>query len=368
MSVIISILSFLLLLGILVAVHEFGHFIVAKWSGMRVDEFSIGFPPRIARWQKGETRYVFGLIPFGGYVHIFGESGDEADDADPRSFERKSVWARIAVILAGVTMNLLFAFVVLVMAFSVGFSSFAQDLTTVPGSTVVKSRVILVGIQKDSPAEKAGLLPGDIVKTIRPDNGERKEVQSVGDLQDLAKQYQAAGTYNVSVAFERDGSALARDLTIQPTGPALGVEIQSLNRVRVPVWYAPQVAIKEMRAIITITWDALSGFFGGLLFQGKLDPAVSGPIGIYNATASASRVGFEQVVFLGVALSINLALLNLLPIPALDGGRFVFLALEAVFRRRVVKRQYEQMIVTIGFMSLISLMIVLTARDIWKLF
>ncbi len=370
MDIIISIIAFALLLGILIFVHELGHFMVAKWCGMRVDQFSIGFPPNIFRKRRGETEYVIGVVPFGGYVKIRGENSEEEVEDDPRSFDRKPVWQRIAVILAGITMNVLFAFVVLTVAFSVGFSSFAQDLTKEPGATVVTSRVVIVRVEESAPAKAAGIRTGDLLKTVSSlDGSEQYQIFTTSDLQQRTRTFQEAGVQRIAVDIERNGEPLRIETGLAPVGSAaLGVLIQPYNAVRVPVWRAPVVATKEIGAIISVTWTALADFGTRLFTKAELDPNVSGPLGIYQATAVATKMGFEQVVFLAVALSLNLALLNVLPIPALDGGRFVFLLSEAIFRKRVIARKIEQAVTAFSFFALMGLFVVLTVRDVFNLF
>lgn len=370
MDILVSVIAFVLLLGVLIFVHELGHFMVAKWCGMRVDQFSIGFAPHIFRKTKGETEYVIGVVPFGGYVKIRGENSEEEFSDDPRSFERKPVWQRISVILAGITMNVLFAFVVLSVAFSVGFSSFAQDLTKEPGATVVTSRVIIVQVAEDAPAKAAGIRTGDLLKNVSTlDASESYPIFTTQDLQEKTKGFQEAGIRRIALDIEREGEPLRveSDLSL-PGSPALGVLIQPYNAVRVPFYRAPIVAAKEMTAIIQVTWSALADFGSRLFTKAQLDPNVSGPLGIYQATSVATKMGFEQVVFLSVALSLNLALLNILPIPALDGGRFVFLLSEAIFRRRVVAQKIEQAVTAASFFALMLLFVVLTVRDVFKFF
>lgn len=366
MEIIISIIVFLLVLGFLVFIHELGHFAVAKWTGMRVDEFALGFPPRLWAKKRGETTYALNAIPFGGYVKIHGEQPEEGDE-DPRSFDRKPVWARLAVMLAGVTMNFLFAYVALTIAFMVGFSSIAQDLTKVPGATVTKRDVLLVDVREDGPAYAAGLRAGDIVREFRHD-GEVQVLRTIQELVTYTDHLQEKGIRDVEIVYVREGDEHVAKATINPEGLALGIAIQSLDTVKVPVLQAPKVAAQESWEIIEVTGHALKGFFGKIFTKAELDENVSGPIGIYQATATATKVGFAQVIFIMVVLSLNLALLNLLPFPALDGGRVVFLIIEATFRKRVIQRRIENALTVASFIFLIGLMVILTARDILRLF
>jgi regulator of sigma E protease len=353
---------------VLIFIHELGHFAVAKWTGMRVDEFAIGFPPRLWSKRKGETLYALNAIPFGGYVRIHGEDPSHQDE-DPRSFDKKSVWARMAVVVAGVTMNVLFAFVILVIAFSVGFASISQDLEAIPGATVKNAQVLVSKTQAGSAAEAAGLQPGDLITSFTNSaTGTTTEVKTVANLVETTKQFQDNGVRSVIIHLDREGSALDVAAELAADGPPLGVYVQSLATVRVPFWRAPEVAIKEIGAIIGLTWDALSGFGQRLFLKAELDPNVSGPVGIYQATGAATQAGAIPTIFLIVALSINLALLNILPIPALDGGKLLFLLVEAGARKRLLGRRLESAVTFAGFVLLIGLILILSVRDVIRLF
>lgn len=367
MSFLVTLIAFLFILGILIFVHELGHFAVAKWTGMKVDEFAIGFPPRIWARRKGETLYSVNAVPFGGFVRIHGENPDHQDE-EPRSFDKKPLWARMAVVVAGVTMNLLFAFVVLWVAFAAGFVSIAQDLQQVPGATVRRSEVLIADIQEGSGADKAGLKPGDLVRSFADPAGTVTEVTTVKELIDTTKTYQASGVTEATVVFERDGKQHTVLAPLASEGPPLGVYVQPFTTVRVPWYQAPLVAVKEIGAIIALTWDALADFGHRLFYRAELDPNVSGPVGIYQATGAATAAGAVPTVFLVVALSVNLALLNILPIPALDGGKLLFLIIEGLGGRRIIGRRLESAVTFAGFVLLIGLILVLSVRDIARLF
>lgn len=364
----LSILAFILTLGILVFVHELGHFLVAKWTGMRVDEFAIGFPPRLWGKKVGETTYAINALPLGGYVKIFGENPEEGGE-DNRSFQKKPVWARMAVISAGVLMNLLFAFLVLTIAFSVGFVSSGQQLEKIPGATVKDSQVIIMSALPDSPAAKAGIEPGDIVKEVTdPATNTVTDVKSIEQLQTITRTKQAAEQRELKLEVDRNGQEKQISLQLSPSGPPLGVAIQAISTVKIPLWRAPQAAATEVWLITETTWGALKGFAGKLFTQAKLDETVSGPVGIYQATSAAAHQGIIPIVFLTVVLSVNLALLNMLPIPALDGGRMVFLIIEAIFRKRVVAERIENWVTFTGLVALLSLIFLITIKDIIRLF
>lgn len=392
----LTLVVFLLVLGILVLVHELGHFAVAKWTGMQVDEFGIGFPPRLFKYKRGDTLYCINAIPFGGYVKISGETEEFSQDkqggekevlretvkeakqtkeersqeANSRTFNAKPVWARILVVIAGVTMNLLFAFLALVIAYSVGFYAISQDVEKVPGAVVTKGQVMIVGTLVDSPAAKAGIQEGDIIRKITdPTNKEEQKIQSIEDLQNFSRTHKAEGSSELNLEIDRNGDVINKTVSLSGESDApLGVEIQSLNMVRLPIWRAPEVAVKDMWFVVELTGKTLKEFGQKLFTTGQIDENVSGPIGVYHATSIALKQGTASVIFLTIMLSINLALLNILPIPALDGGKLVFLTVEGVFRRRVVAVKVENILTIVGYCLLLALIVAITIKDVIRFF
>jgi len=364
----LSLVTFILVLGLLVFVHELGHFVVAKWTGMKVEEFALGFPPRLWSRKRGETTYAVNALPLGGYVKIAGENPAD-DEGGSRSFQRRPIWARMAVSVAGVVMNLVLAFVVLTIAFSVGFSSISQDLATVPGAHVLRARVLVADVLPGSAAEHANVQPGTQISSITDlDSNQGQSISQAGQLQEFTKRMQAQGHRDTLLDLVRpDGSIGQQQVAINLTGPALGVSLAEDAVVRVPFWRAPGVAAHEVVAIADVTGQALGSFGADLFRHGKLQSDVSGPIGIYQATSTAAHEGFAAVVFLTVVLSVNLALLNILPIPALDGGKLLFLVIEALFRRRVVPEHVEATASTVGFALLMILIVTLSVRDLIRL-
>ncbi|MEI6478201.1 MAG: site-2 protease family protein [bacterium] len=361
---ILSIIVFLLVLGVLVFVHELGHFMVAKWTGMRVDEFALGFPPRIWSIKRGDTRYAINALPLGGYVKIHGESA-KGEEPDPRAFPNRPIWARILVIIAGVSMNVLFAFLVLTIAYSIGFPSLGPDIDSLPGAVVQKSDVLVSEVLPGSPAETAKVKAGEIIRSFTDkQTGQVTVIDSVSKLQSFTKERQTADKRTLDVTVDDNGTLTTVPVTIAASGPAMGVAVEDLNQIRLPVWQAPRAAYSVMSYVTSTTWEALRQFGVQLFGHAQLDKQVSGPVGIYKATSAATHEGFPSVVFLTVALSLNLALLNIMPIPALDGGKLVFLVIELIFRKRVVSEQIENAVTSIGFILLIGLITVLTLRDV----
>jgi regulator of sigma E protease len=337
-----ALLSFLITLSVLVLVHELGHFISAKRHGVRVEEFGFGYPPRLFGIKRGETIYSLNLLPFGGFVRMLGE--DEA--AGTRSFFVQSKLARTIILLAGVTMN-----------FLLGVFLFAAVYTKM-GIPEPVNYLTVTGVASGSPAEQAGILPGD--KLIEFD-----------DNQEFIDYINARRGESVTIKLENKAveivPRLAED-TPQGQG-ALGVGITNIDYVQYPFWQRPirgaWLGLKE-----ALAWGKeILGSLGTMvvkLTQGETPKDVAGPVGIYEISKSATSQGLLAVFQFTGILSINLAILNLLPLPALDGGRLFFILVEAITRKRVHPK-FEQMVHLVGMALLIGLMILVTINDIKRL-
>lgn len=356
-SVITSILIFLVVLSVLVLVHELGHYLVAKKAGIWVEEFGFGIPPRIYGKKVGETIYSINLLPFGGFVRLHGESPTDEVTNKRRSFMNKSKKVRLAVLAAGVTMNFLLA----IVAFAVVYS-----FTGTPRET---KDVKIVEIDNNSPAKDAGILVGDIVKKV--DNTDITNVNQFVQEVDQVK----GKKVQLEVQRIESGNQVIKNISLTPRenppageGP-MGVAISTTEIYFPPIYQRPFVGIyygfKE-----AIFWGqtVIVGLFTilGQLFSGKVPQDVSGPIGIYAITSEAAKMGSLSLLeFLGI-LSVNLAILNFVPFPALDGGRVLFLGIEAVLGKKILPK-VEATLNTAGMLILIILIIAITARDIQRL-
>lgn len=363
-----TILLFILVLVALIVVHEFGHFIAAKWSGMRVDEFGIGYPPKAWGKKIGETEYTLNWLPFGGFVRIYGED-DEAVARDPkdgeRAFFKKPRAIQMLVLSAGILMNLLFAYLLLTIVLAIGAPR-AIDPSEV--GTVRDAYVLVSGVREGTPAEEAGMKPGDRVVAVSA--GE--ETYTGADSESFTAFIQSAeGPLTMTLeqqGVERTITATPREgLVVEdPERKVLGVEVATVGTVVTPLWQAPIDAA-------VLTWDltretaiGLVKFFGGILsFTADLSQ-VSGPVGIAGAVGQAAGTGIAPLLTLTALISINLALINLLPIPALDGGRLFFVIIESIIRRPL-PRVFQNAVNLIGFAFLILLMLVVTANDIFRI-
>jgi len=345
----LTIIIFIAMLVILILIHEFGHFVVAKLAGVKVEEFAFGFPPRLFSKKYHGTRYSFNLIPLGGYVSLLGENEDVKS---PGSYYSKKIWQKIIIILTGVLMNFVLAVVILTIGFSVGMTPLVSDPSTMSGQK--SSQVMIIQIVPDSPAEKIGLEPGNILKGFATPE----------DLQQFTKNH-AGQTVNLEIL--KNNQPANFPVTLAQTEAPLGVGVVSITQVKQPFFKAIGSATIEVGRSIKIIVQVLWGILKSLFTTGRAGvggEGVVGPVGIYNFTASALKIGWIYILQLLAILSINLGIINILPFPALDGGKILFLALEGVFRKKVVRQEIENLIHTIGFIILIILILAITLRDI----
>lgn len=363
-----TILIFIIVLAVLILVHEAGHFFVAKWTGMRVDEFGLGFPPRATSFEpeNSETEYSLNWLPFGGFVKIFGEDlegiADDHPDKD-RSFAEQSTFAQVAVLVAGVVMNLLLAFVLLSVSFMIGktvVSSSAEE-------TLQDRRVIITQIQPESPAEKAGLQPGEEFRAISV--GVRK-LDKADITPDSIQEYISSATSSPVAITTYDGTGTST-ATVTPAitddgERQIGVYMSEVDTVTL----GPLAAIKRgAGATSNLTKRTVVGFYDllkrAVTGAGGLGQ-VAGPVGIADLVGDAADRGAAPLFSFVALISINLAVLNLLPIPALDGGRIVFSVIEGV-RRKPIPPKVARWTNGVAFMLLILLMLVITFNDILRL-
>jgi len=345
-----SILVFLILLSLLVFVHEAGHFFVAKRSGVKVEEFGFGFPPRLWATRRGDTEYSVNAVPLGGFVRMLGED----DPAEPRSFARAPKRWRFAILVAGSTMNFLLAIVLFTGAFAAGWP------------TVTQSEVQVLAVQPGLPAEAAGLKSGDVVLAL---NGQ--PVQSSRDLRQISE---ASAGKTVPMEVRRDGARLALQVTPRATWPQgegpLGVSIGDrpvkVEPVAYPIARAIVRAVQQTADVVGFTFYLPVMAFKGLLPWSAVRPV--GPVGIYSIASQAAVETVETgwwfpILSVAASLSAGLGLANLLPIPGLDGGRLLFVLLEFLRGRRI-DPQKEGMIHLVGMAVLFSLVILITFADI----
>jgi regulator of sigma E protease len=365
-----SILIFIAVIVALIVVHELGHFIAAKLSGMRVDEFGLGYPPRASTITKiGETVYTLNWLPFGGFVKIHGEDGLKSGEAsDPRAFTSKSRFLQAIVLVAGVTMNLLFAYVLITGALVAGTPRALSESEVASAEHV---ELAVAAVLPGSPAATAGLLPGDSILSA-----EDGHYTFSGVDPDAFTKFVAEGGSNKTIMLSvrhLDGSLatlsarpLAGLVPTDPTRAVLGVEVAPIGVVPLTLGEALIEGARLTWGATILTAQGLTQFFYSVFtFSANLSQ-VSGPVGIAGVVGDASSQGVGDLLSIMAIISINLALINLLPIPALDGGRLLFVIIESIIRRPINVR-IAQTVNALGFIFLILLMVVVTAHDIFKL-
>lgn len=356
-----SIILFIIVLGILIFVHELGHFLVAKKSGIRVDEFAIGFPPRIFSFTKGGTRYALNLIPFGGYVKIFGESPEDgADDKNAKdSMINKPKWIQALVLVAGVTFNIIFAWFIFLILFTKGGEFNSNIVPYIPQTEGVR----VTYVAEDSVALKAGLVEGSIIKSVELESGE-----VFTDNTKIFEALYAQNKENTTVIVQNaDTTTKTIELIPETADSKFGFSLTDQIFVKTNPFTASIYAAKTTVELTKLTAVGLYDFFAKLFTGNANFKEVAGPVGIVGLVGKAAENGFNDVLFLTAIISINLAVLNLLPFPALDGGRLVIVAIEAITRKDL-NYQKVALVNAIGFFLLITLMIVLTFHDIKNLF
>ena len=335
----------LIIFSAIVIFHEFGHFLLAKWNGIEVIEFSLGMGPRLLSHVWGDTRYSLKLLPIGGSCQMVGE--EEASDSEG-AFGNKSVWARIAVVAAGPVFNFILAWVLaLIIVGSVGYDN------------------TMVDIIPDSAAAEAGMEDGDQIISI---NGSRTWLYREVSLYSSLHQGQTA-----TVVFERNGEKQTVVLTPKQsdTGAYLYGFSRTVQREKGGALETVGYSCAEIRYWLKATVESLKMLIGGQVGLEEM----SGPVGIVSTigdTYKESRVDgwyyvIMNMIMIAIFLSVNLGVMNLLPIPALDGGRLVFLILEAI-RGKAIPQEKESMVHFTGFVLLMGLMAVILFSDLHKLF
>lgn len=342
----VTIISFVAVLFVLVIVHELGHFFTAKAFGVGIDEFGLGFPPRLFSIKRGKTRYSINAMPLGGFVKMAGEE----DPKIPGSLASKSIGARVLVLSAGSLMNALLP----ILLFSIAFM--------VPHNVLV-GQVMIEDVAPNSPAEMAGIRPGDMVLGIND--------KTVRNNRDLQRNIQFNLGEEVTILVEHADSTTESVMLIPrwrpPAGQgAVGIMIQTVNPVVVrqsyPFWQAIPMGVNKSIETLTLFKNAIIGMIIGIT-----PVAVGGPVAIAQLTGEAAKAGFGTLLEFAAFLSINLAIINIFPLPALDGGRIAFVLMEWIRRGRRVSPKTEGKIHLAGFFLLMVAIAAVTYQDILRI-
>lgn len=372
-----DIVIFLVILVLLILVHEFGHFIVAKKSGIRVDEFGIGFPPKLFGKKFGETEYTVNALPIGGFVRIFGEDYTDEEGKpidDPRSFVRKSKWVQAAVLVAGVGFNILFAWFLFTLGFAIGMPQAVDEQSL---SNARDIRLFVTQVLPESPASLGGLTQDDAIINVKLENGQsvEKKEKDGGALSPETVSTFIAAHPNEKIVFDVSKKGQVRELTIEPKTHVLtdapervaaGFSMTLVGTVSYPVHIALVEGAKTTWIMLKeITVSLLKFFYQAFTFHADFSQ-VAGPVGIVRLVGDASALGISYLITFTALISLNLAVINVLPFPALDGGRLLFVIIEAI-KGSPIKPSVANNFNRIGFALLIALMVVVTFHDIWKL-
>ncbi|MDU5368362.1 MAG: RIP metalloprotease RseP [Finegoldia magna] len=333
----ITIISSIIIFLLVILIHEFGHFIVAKMNGVSVLEFSIGMGPKLFQRESNGTLYSLRVLPVGGYCQLEGE--DEENDS-PNSLNNQSPLVRLKVILAGAIMNFILAFILLILLMSV--SRVSTEVS---------------GVIKDSPAYSSGIQTGDQIVSI---NGE-----NVSDGEELLKSIkESKGDLNIGVIRDSQSKNIKVTPRLENNIRKIGVNFQEEYNIK-------NFSIVKGFKKGLITFLNLTGMlykFLGMLITGQLGlGGVSGPVGVVKEIGNAAKTGVANLIFLLAYININLGVFNLLPIPALDGGRAIFILIEMIFGKKI-SQEKEGYIHMVGLILLLALIAIVTIKDVIKLF
>lgn len=389
MTIIVTILIFVAVLSLLVFFHEFGHFFAARKLGIKVEEFGIGFPPRLFGFYKTASKkwrikfgrkkikdnidviYSVNAIPIGGFVKIKGQDGQDAQDSD--SFAAQKIWKRAVVLSAGVFMNIVLAWILISIGLMFGsYQTVTGENTLSKNLKTSEERVRVFEVSENSPASEAGLMRTDAILKI-----DGKVVNSEEDVQNFINESEDEAIVSIERFEEGQESSMNsgnfKELTIRPGfnedlgRKTVGISISSTAFVQYP-WYL--AFIEGAKATIQFLWLIIYTFFDllrGLIVGQPMDVEIAGPVGIANLTGQMARMGFIYLIQFAALLSLNLAVINFLPFPALDGGRLLFLLVEKI-KGSPVKEKVEAVFHNVGFLLLMLLIVWVTFKDVISLF
>ncbi len=330
----------ILLFLILIIIHEFGHFIAAKLLGVRVNEFAVGFGPKLLKWGKGETKYAINLIPFGGYCAM---EGEEEASGDERAFCNKAAWRRFLIVIMGAVFNLILGFILIA-------------ITLVPQKRFTTTTV--ASFHENAVSSQYGLQAGDKIITV---DGRR-----IFTTYDLSYAFSNIDDGAIDITVKRDGEKVLLDNVKFASEEIDGISylavdfyVEGKDKTFTSfVGHTFDTAISNCAVVYRSLIDLVTGRYG--------ISAVSGPVGVTVAISDIAKQNLNSLLQIMALITINLGLFNLLPIPALDGGRLVFILFEMIFRKPVPQR-YESIVHAIGMVILLGFMAIITFKDIWML-
>ncbi len=369
----ITLITFIIILGVLILVHELGHFFTARMFKVKAEEFGLGYPPRIFGWVKDNnnqwkfikpkdkaedyrhTVWSLNWFPIGGFVKIKGE--DANDLKKPDSFASRPIWQRFIMLFSGVFMNFVLCFVLLTIGFMSGIPTMVDDRPD-PALNATNQRVQIISITPDSPAEQSQLQVGDTILAI--------DGQSVLSIKDVQHQTSSNKDNSLEFVISRGDQQFTIPITptsLSPDEPAMiGAGLVKTAIVKYSIFQAIYKGAESTVGLTLAILQAFGKIIKDLVVGADIEAEVAGPVGIAVLTGQVVKLGWIYILQFAALLSINLGIINLLPIPALDGGRILFLAIEKI-KGRPVKQKLEAAIHQVGFILLMGLIILVTFKD-----
>jgi regulator of sigma E protease len=355
------IITFFSLLALIV-LHELGHFLLAKKFGIEIEEFGVGYPPRILGKKIGKTVYSINLLPFGAFVKVRGEKGEISDS---KSFSAKPIWQRFLIVLGGILIFLIVSWFLISASFKIGSPTAISD-----EEEALESKVQIVAVAKNSPAEKAGLKIGDFILAMESEGKKIEKIEKVKEVQEFTKLNLEK---EIILKIERGKNIFETRIIPRKNPPPdegpMGIVLVRTTTISLPFFKAVLEGLKTIFLFSFSILKSIPKFIFEILARRKLPAGVEivGPVGIFSLSWQMINLGLNYYLRFLALISVYLAVFNILPIPALDGGKILFLAIE-FFRKKPVPPKVEQNITAIFFAFLIFLMVLVTIRDILRLF
>lgn len=355
---IFSIFLFLIIIAVIVISHEFGHFLFSRLYGVKVEEFGFGLPPRILSFQGKKTLYSLNLLPLGGFVKI---KGEEKDEREEDSFSTKPIIGRFLIIFSGALFNVAVGYLL--------FSFLTAQGIFLPADEMKKNQeqvnILVMNVLKGSAAEMAGLKKGDLLILAEDNLNKIIQFKKIKEVQDFMN---SARGKTIKLKYLRSGQETNAAINIPETdGPALGIGMEEIIFVKTPFYLAPLEGAVLTLKTIKATAAGIYTFIKNLIFPEPAFELVAGPVGLVAIIDFGADFGFSFLLYLVALLSVSIAVINILPFPALDGGRLLFLGIETILKRNL-NYKITNLVHNIGFIVLISFMLLVTYFDIQRFF
>lgn len=377
MGIIVTILAFLFVFGLLVLVHELGHFLAARLMGVTVNSFAFGFPPTLYKKKVGDTEYKINAIPLGGYVTMLGEDDSTLTDSErkkaekePGSLQSKEPWQVIVIMFAGVIMNVVLAIALFFICYTVGFQPIVSGADKYAG-IVNDMKVKITEVEKDTPAQKAGLQASDYIISVDGHKVHTSDevVSTISAKADPATSLTRLEIQRGSTTLEKQVTAYKSqvklaDGTVQNVS-RIGITLDNIGTVHGGFVASLSASIQMVWNVTVLTFEGIVSLFRQLIFHFQISNQVSGPVGIIVMTNYFAQLGFVPLLQFAAILSISLAIFNILPIPALDGGQIFVTVIEMLMRRKFTAKS-KNTVQLIGFAFIIGLFVIITVKDLFN--